>query len=143
MEHNSALSPQTDSAPKYEAMDEQCRHELQSTSKFDQNNLHYQSQGSSTYQGGKSVRFDQQSLESKSTPHHYGQHEQRLNIEEDNEEDLSERDSEDPDSEILEDRYRQVDPKLDAKIRAIRQGSGSSAQKTRSSQINASLIPAS
>ena len=29
---------------------------------------------------------------------------------------------EDRDSEMLEDRYRQVDPDLDAKIRAIRQG---------------------
>ena len=54
---------------------------------------------------------------------------------------IDERDSEDPESDeanATENRYRQVDPKLDAKIRAIRQGTNLSAGKATSSSHIAS-----
>ena len=49
---------------------------------------------------------------------------------------MDDNDSEDPEdgnSEMLEDRYRQVDPQLDAKIRAIRQGQSISDDRQSSS----------
>ena len=54
---------------------------------------------------------------------------------------IDERDSEDPESDegiTTENRNRQVDPKLDAKIRAIRQGVNLSAGKATSSSHIAS-----
>ncbi len=57
-----------------------------------------------------------------------------MTITEEEREQMNDRDSEEPDSddkndyaderdsELLEDRYRQVDPELDQKIRAIREG---------------------
>ena len=54
---------------------------------------------------------------------------------------IEERDSEDPDSqdeEGMENRYRQVDPVLDAKVRAIRDGEYSAGKTNSTGQVAAS-----
>lgn len=111
-------------------MDDHCRHELHDRSSGQQQ---YQPAVSTSSQGGRrSVRFDGQSSSqasphgnrgSRSTGNHYRNDQMQIEERDDHED----RDSEDPDetmnagherreSEINEDRYMPVDPRLEAKI---------------------------